>query len=84
MAFFQGSGTKSLRYKALKRCRTLSLLVGERLVNISLWIWSRPVALLLSFLSDCSSSLMVKALFRSFGCRSAIHEAMMGSRIASS
>lgn len=58
--------------------------MGERLESMSLWIRSGPVALLLSFFRDCSNSLMVKALLRSFGCRSAIREAMMGSRVASS
>ena len=84
IAFFQRSGTKSLAYRTLKRCKTLSFLVGERLESMSLWITSGPVALLLSFFKDCSNSLMVKALLRSFGCRSAIREAMKGSRVASS
>jgi hypothetical protein len=49
IASFQRLGTKSLAYRTLKRCKTLSLLVGERLESMSLWIRSRPVALLLCF-----------------------------------
>lgn len=58
IAFFQRSGTNSLEFRILKRCRALSLLMAQRLH--STWIWSRVVDLFLRFLRECYSSLMVK------------------------